>query len=201
MAWSFGKRFKKNIPPFDFEKAVGKLLMETPRLSANLVIVSQRYGEDAFKCDFVADTKALLPWAEEHSKCCFIGNPEHQAANLALPLLLRSADLDDKSWSYFPAACYHATEAWATQHVTNGIAKVYCHSCKSFVDPKKEKEGAAGAVGWGWWTEVWTCPCGANLLRKECEMRIARFYSGKRNDGDDVVEAQCDIPESLPIPK
>lgn len=91
---------RNDPPPFDYEKAVGKYLLELPRCSRKIVVASPKYDSEHYFGEVLVDAVGLIPWAEHHSTACWSSWKEDQAARLALPVWIRGADPSDELPTY-----------------------------------------------------------------------------------------------------
>lgn len=166
--------FRRNIePPFDIEKAVGKYLLNLPRCSRDVLIVSPKYGETDYTCEIIVAAEKLAPWAEHHADAVWSSNQETQVARKALPLWLNSAKSEDDSVSYVPHYMYEVLRPYVSNFVGDGAAKIYCLKCQSFViDVKMEKFNQIHTRVWWCWTDVWTCPLGHRLYYEEHNIHL-----------------------------
>ena len=170
------KCFKREpVPPFDLKKAVGKYLLDLPRCSKNVVIVSPDYGETHYTCEIVVAAEDLLPWAERHADSAWCSDQEEQAARKALPLWLRGAKTEDASLSYVPYFMYKVILPYVLNFVNDGITNIYCSECQSLVnDIKMETLNEKTMVDWSWWTDTWICPEEHQLYYEEHELYVYR---------------------------
>lgn len=170
----FGNIFgKKRNSELDLEKTVGEYLLKLLRCSKNVVIVSPKYGETHYTCEIIVDAKDLLPWAEHHAESTWSSDQDEQAAKNALPLWLRGADYNDSSISYVPHYMYKVLRPYVLNFVNDGITRIYCLECSSFVnDVSMEKldrhlEGSSTC-----WIDVWKCPKGHQLYHEEKDIHF-----------------------------
>jgi hypothetical protein len=167
---------KKQKPVFDIEKAVSEYLLRMPQCNEDVVIVSPKYGEKHFTCEIVVAANDLLPWADHHADAVWSSNKEEQAARQALPLWLRCADSSNKCASYVPHFMFKVLRLYVHNFINEGIARVFCFECQSFVsDLNRKKINEKQSGDWSWWTDVWTCPQGHQLYYEEHKLHIYRL--------------------------
>jgi len=164
---------KKRDPELDLEKTVGEYLLNLPRCSKDVVIISPKYGETHYTCEIIVEAIDLLPWAEHHAEATWSSNQEEQAAKKALPLWLRGADSNNNTTSYVPHFMYEVLRPYVLNFVNDGATRIYCLECDSFVaDVNMEKLDEKRTGGWSWWTDVWKCPQGHQLYYEEHELHL-----------------------------
>lgn len=157
------------------DKAVSAYLLGLPQCSRNVVIVSPRYREEHYSCEIIVATKDLLPWAEHHSSAVWSSVREEQVARKALPLWLRAANEEDDSNSYVPHFMYEVLRPYVLNFVNNGTANIFCPVCQDFVEGiEMRKIDESQAVGWSWWTDIWTCRTGHQLYFEKHELHVHR---------------------------
>jgi hypothetical protein len=173
MKWSIGKLYLQwGHPEFDFEKAVGRYLMELERCPAKVVIASPNYDQH-YRCEIIADASGLLEWAEKHFKGCWSSDKDEQAARIALPIWLRGADPGNLTPANVPYYFYKVIDHYVQAIVNLGITEVFCPDCQSIVeaiDMKKLNERQQ--VNWHWWTDEWYCKKGHLLYSEDQELKF-----------------------------
>jgi len=151
-------------PEFDIEKAVGELLLNLPGCSKYVVVISPKYGDKYYNCEVVAETQYLSEWAANHAEVVLNFNKEEQAARVALPHWLRSADLSNKHWTYVTYYFHKVLSPYALDFINKDFAEIYCLECESIVkNIKMEEFDKKKSGGYVWWTDLWTCPEGHEL--------------------------------------
>lgn len=172
--WSIGKlHLQWGHPKFDFEKRVGKYLMELERCSSKVIIVSPKYGDKHYRCEVIADTAGLLEWAEHHSKATWCSDEEIQAGLLALPLWLRGADLTNDEHSEIPYYFYKVLNDYVFNFIESGIVKIICPDCNHAVENiAMNKLNERHQINWHWWTDEWFCENGHLLYREDHELKF-----------------------------
>ena len=169
------KLLSRKSPAAKFEEDLQFYLLELPRCTGNVLIVSPRYGDQHYSCDLVVSTKELLPWSEHHAQAVWSNQAQEQISRKALPIWLRQANYEDKRLIEVPLSMARMLRPFVANMVHQGIVRTMCPMCESEVidvsiewcDERKEGD-------WSWWTEVWTCPEGHQLYREEHELHVCR---------------------------
>lgn len=186
---------KKREPELDLEKRVGAYLLELPRCSRNVVIVSPKYGESYYTCEIAVAAKNLLPWSEHHADAVWSSNQEDQAARKALPLWLRGADLSINSATYIPSFMYKMLRPYALNFVKEGIAKIFCFECQAYIaDVKIENLNETRSGNSASWTEMWKCPHGHQLY---CQQQSIRVHKSLRDDSKILKDAYMSLVDDF----
>ena len=171
-------RFIKNFfsikaPEFDIEKAVGQYLIELPRCSGNVKIISQKTNAPCYNCDVIARADKLLSLAEEGEKAVWTSHNEEQAARVALPIWLRGADLSDQSVTDLPFWMCAIASNYSPTLIEEGHADVFCFSCNAyvanihFINTDRMESGP-----WMSWKFKWICPQGHELHNMRHDIKI-----------------------------
>ncbi|MEI6209775.1 MAG: hypothetical protein WCP20_23570 [Desulfuromonadales bacterium] len=168
MRWSFGKlHIQWEMPEFDFEKTVGKYLMELPRCTSKVLVISPKYGDKHYRCEMIAEASGLLQWAENHSKAVWSADKEVQSARIALPLWLRGTMSDDIIPCDVPHYFYKVLVPYALNFVNLGITEIICPDCQKVVEHIDMRKLSNHQMGvWTCWTSEWYCE-NDHLLYKE----------------------------------
>jgi ssDNA-binding Zn-finger/Zn-ribbon topoisomerase 1 len=160
-------------PTFDIEKAVGRYLLTLPPCTAKVVIVSPKYGDKHYRCELIVDTDGLVPWAEHHAQSVWSSNKEEQAARKALPIWLRSANLNDPAPTYVSPHFVEVLQPYALDFINEGIVDVICPDCRRVVgDIVMKKLNERREDTWLWWTDEWYCPNDHLLYREDHELHF-----------------------------
>lgn len=171
--------FHRNAPPpFDYEKAVGKYLLEMPRCTARVVVASPRYDNTHYFGEIIVDAEGMLPWAEHHATAVWSSCHNEHAARLALPIWLRGADKADRTPTYPPEPFIAVMGPYTLDFIQKGIAEAICLECGGIpcdLSRARSNERNAGR-SWCWWTDDWRCEHGHLIYHEDHEMH---FYFGQ----------------------
>lgn len=164
---------RKPVPVFDIEKAIGNYLIQLPRCSSSIVVVSPRYGEQHYRCEVVLDVALIIDWAEHHASAVWSSNRDEQAARLAIPFWLRGFDDSNARPSDIPKAFSDVLRPYVLDFVREDIAAITCLDCGCLVNDivmtrKNERRAHTGS----WWTDEWHCSNGHLLYREDHELHL-----------------------------
>lgn len=169
MKYSIGKlHIQWGRQKFDVEKAVGKYLLELPRCTSQVVLMTPEYGFTGWLCDVIANSTTFYEWSAHMAKARAIAHPvELQAINLAFPLWLGCADNDDESLSRIPHSFAKLNDAYIPKLVDNKIAWLFCSECVETVQKITKEKNRDKAKGYPPADiHKWYCKKG-HLLRNE----------------------------------
>ena len=165
--------FKQKGPEFDIEKAVGKYLIELPRCSGKVKVISQEDKGPCYNCVVTVGSDRLLSWAEEHSKAVWSSHNEEQAARIALPLWLRGADLSDQTVTELPFYMREIVIPTTAHYIDDGSATVFCYDCDADVEDITISQSDCCKSGqWRSWRIKWVCPQGHELHNMQHDIKI-----------------------------
>jgi hypothetical protein len=173
MKWSIGKFYLQwGHPEFDFEKAVGKYLLELERCSSKVVIASPKYDEH-YRCEIIADSYGLLQWVEKDFQGWWSSDRDKQAARMTLPIWLRGADPNNPNPIYVPFYFYKAVDDHIQELVNHGITELICLDCQKVVkEIEVKKLNERQMPFWSWWTVEWYCEKSHLLYREDEELKF-----------------------------
>jgi hypothetical protein len=170
----FGNLFRRKSPAvFDIEKSVGRYLLQLPRCSSSILVVSPRYAEQHYRCEIVLDVELIVEWAEHHANAAWSSCQEEQAGRMALPIWLRGFDSSNLIPSEIPSAFSHVLRPYILDFIRNDIAAVTCVDCGYIVnDIAMTRKNDRRVLTWSWWTDEWHCPAGHLLYREDHELHL-----------------------------
>lgn len=164
---------RKPEPVFDIEKAIGAYLLQLPRCSACIVVVSPRYGEQHYRCEIVLDVAMLTVWAEHHAGAVWSSNQDEQAGRLALPFWLRGFDDSNLVPTDILRSFADVLRPYVLDFIREDVAAVSCVECGCIVnDIAMTRLNERREHTWSWWTDEWHCAKGHLLYREDHELHF-----------------------------
>lgn len=168
-------------PDIDHLVLVEKLSTELPRCSKYVLIESSGYSAnrahdpDVVRCEVSVLASDLLHWKEAVAGDTFTNDKHYKAALEAFPVWLREADLEETNISSLSPAFAEVARSCLGYFVTSGWSRIYCPSCRSYIEGMEKREIDEGYVGAAkCWTEEWTCQEGHLLYRACHDLHIYR---------------------------
>jgi len=146
-----------------------ELLRALPQCTAKILIAGPSYGDKPYTGDVIADTVALLLWAEEHAARQSYRDDDSEAARRVLPDWLKNADLTMQSPTLVIPPFHDLLSNYAHVMVARKIAQVFCPDCRGLVEvPMAADMGGIGITKATIRASlIWHCPAGHVLRRWE----------------------------------
>jgi hypothetical protein len=188
---------RKEIPPFDVEKAVGHYLLTLPRCTSRVEVVSRRFLDKRYDYEMTAATSSLAEWAKMYESNGW-GNQTEQAICKALLLWLRGADLLDPTISLPPKEFFDVWRCYHSTFYEMPGTKVYCHKCAQIIAEVSMKDTELPPI------EIfdrmhyeWFCPEGHLLYQEEIGRHGSKISHAKFRELFDEDGDPLDIPNFL----
>lgn len=162
-------------PSRDLTKLCDELLSALPRCTAKVVVAGPSYYDNKHHMgDVIADTAALLLWAEKRAEPGLIFSDDaKQAAMKILPVWLRDADLANPTLSMVTAPFREFLNDWSCDLIEKKIALVHCPECRYLVsDVDIQHLNPRNDGVFDWTTYEWRCSAGHLLRSEEFGMRL-----------------------------
>ena len=187
-------RRKEVSVPFDMEKAVGHYLRTLPRCTNRVLAVSRRYLDKRYNYELTVDAASLADWAKKYESISWHSGDSHVAAQLALLLWLRAADLSDNSVTLPPKEFFDVWHEnyWVFQKLPS--AQMYCHECRQIIKDisTKTTELPPREIYKCWRTELF-CQSGHLLYQDDFGIHLC-----VRKNNFPVLDLECKDELSVP---
>ena len=192
----FSKLFRRTkiSVPFDMEKAVGHYLRTLPRCTNRVLVVSRRYLDKRYNYELTVDAASLAEWAKMYERSSWCSNDAKVAAELALVLWLRAADLSDNSVTLAPKDFFDVWHKHYSTFQKFPSAQTYCHECRQVIEgvSTKNTELPPREIFNCWRTELF-CQNGHLLYQDEFGIHLC-----VRKNSFPVLDLKCKDELSVP---
>lgn len=160
----FSREHRKQL---HLQEQVKGFLASVPQCSGIVLVADASYGDGEYACRVMVSAEDLMLWSQAYLAQTIVQSVRQEAVRQALPVWLAGAKSDDRKVTNLPHEAFSALSDEIAGWVRNGVARVECPGCGTIVSPinmtKTDEER------WGdkyyWWTDVWTCPSGHELLK------------------------------------